>query len=104
MYDSAVYDSAANKFVIGFGINDNSTVPSGLNLSIHVATNEDEPVEFAVFSAEFDTTGIVTSNVPTIINIPKSLLVGTHNTKENNGIYVKAEEDKKITIIIWKIF
>ena len=66
-------------------------------LQLLVTTTESNPVRFTVNATGFSYSGIATQNSSTNVTLPSSLQV-RNESERNKGIYVKAEEDRKIIV------
>ena len=90
-----VLESTGNEFYVGFANNYESR-PATLRL--FVTTPEQNPVNFSVTTLTgFNFDGTATRQSTTTVLLPSTLHVQS-NTERNKGIYIKAEENKKIVV------
>ena len=88
-------ESTANEFYVGFANNHVDTLPT---LRLFISTPELNPVNFSVTTLTgFDFNGIATRQSTTTVLLPSTLQVQS-NTERNKGIYIKAEENKRIVV------
>ena len=88
-------ESTANEFYVGFA---NNHVDQSATLRLFVTTPEQNPVNFSVTTLTgFNFNGTATRQSTTTVLLPSSLQVQT-NTERNKGIYIKAEENKRIVV------
>ena len=88
-------DSTGNEFYVGFA-NNYDDGPSTLQL--FVTTPEQNPVNFSVTTLTgFNFDGTATRQSTTTVLLPSALQVRS-NTQRNKGIYIKAEENKRIVV------
>ena len=90
----SVLESTANEFYVGFMYN--AIQPTTLQL--FVSTPEPNPVNFSVTTQMgFTFNGTATPQSTTTVILPSTLEVQT-NIERNKGIYIKAEENKRILV------
>ena len=89
-------ESSANEFFLGFSTN---LLPGyGDALHFFVNTPEPSPVCFTVTATGYSFSGTATNHSTTIVTMPHSLEVTDSGVRQNKGIYVKAEGDRKIVV------
>jgi len=90
----SVLESTANEFYVGFMY----TVDQPPTLQLFVSTPEPNPVNFSVTTqVSFTFNGTATRQSTTTVILPSTLQVQT-NTERNKGIYIKAEQNKRILV------
>ena len=83
---------------MGFSSNyDGNLNRAETQLSVLVTTPESSPVRFTVNATGFSYSGIASQNSSTNVTLPNSLQV-RNVSERDKGIYVKAEEHKKIVV------
>ena len=95
-FAGGILDNYANEFFLGFSFFFNS-YSAYRQFSVLVTTPESSPVRFTVTATGFSYSGIATQNSSTNVTLPNSLQVRYVSDKDR-GIYVKAEEHKKIVV------
>jgi len=90
----SVLESTANEFYVGFMY----TVNQPPTLQLFVSTPEPNPVNFSVTTQMgFTFNGTATRQSTTNVTLPSTLQVES-NTERNKGIYIKAENNKRILV------
>ena len=90
----SVLESTANEFYVGFMYNADQPP----TLQLFVSTPEPNPVNFSVSTQTgFTFNGTATRQSTTTVILPSTLQVQT-STERNKGIYIKAEQNKRILV------
>ena len=92
-----ILDNSANEFYIGFYRNYGTA-----SLQLFINTPEPYPVSFSITATGFSYTGTATNSSSTVVTLPSSLEVQS-SSERNKGIYVRAEGNSKLSVLILSI-